>query len=93
MFFITEKSEETIFEFSQNAATVVWFWLRIKMETQKIVNLLGDANNESSKFATRKWYVINDQNNTDYGEGDQKLNLKPRSLNQIFVIIRTHIFL
>ena len=41
------------------------------METQKIVNLLGDANNESSKFATRKWYVINDQNNTDYGDGDE----------------------
>ena len=36
MFFITEKSEETTFEFLQNAATVVWFWLRIKMETQKI---------------------------------------------------------
>ena len=71
MFFIIEKSEETTFEFSQNAATVVWFWLRIKMETQKIVNLLGDANNESSKFATRKWYVINDQNNTDYGEGNE----------------------
>ena len=71
MFFINEKSEETIFEFSQNAATVVWFWLRIKMETQKIVNLLGDTNNESSKFATRKWYVINDQNNTDYGEGNE----------------------
>ena len=71
MFFIIEKSEETTFEFWQNAATVVWFWLRIKMETQKIVNLLGDANNESSKFATRKWYVINDQNNTDYGEGNE----------------------
>ena len=71
MFFIIEKSEETTFEFSQNAATVVWFWLRIKMETQKIVNLLGDTNNESSKFATRKWYVINDQNNTDYGEGNE----------------------
>ena len=41
------------------------------METQKIVNLLGDANNESSKLATRKWYVINDQNNTDYGEGNE----------------------
>ena len=41
------------------------------METQKIVNLLGDANNESSKFATRKWYVINDQNNTDYGKGNE----------------------
>ena len=41
------------------------------METQKIVNLLGDADNESSKFAVRKWYVINDQNNTDYGEGNE----------------------
>ena len=46
-FFITEKSEETTFEFLQNAATVVWFWLRIKMETQKIANLLGDADSES----------------------------------------------
>ena len=43
MFFIIWKSQETTFEFSQNAATVVWFWLRIKMETQKIVNLLGNA--------------------------------------------------
>ena len=41
------------------------------METQKIVNLLGDANNEYSKFATRKWYVINDQNNSDYGERNE----------------------
>ena len=45
--------------------------LYILIETQKITNLLGDANNESSKFATRKWYVINDQNNTDYGGGDE----------------------
>ena len=38
MFFIIEKSEETTFEFSQNTATVVWFWLRIKMETRNIAN-------------------------------------------------------
>ena len=31
------------------------------METQNIVNLLNDSDNESSYFATRKWYVINDQ--------------------------------
>ena len=43
----------------------------MKMETQNIANLLGDADNESSKFATRKQYFINDQNNTDYGEGDE----------------------
>ena len=71
MFFVIEKSEEKTFEFSQNAVTVVWFWLRIKMETQKIANLLGNVDNESSKFATTKWYVINDQNNTDYGGGNE----------------------
>ena len=71
MFLITEKSEETTFEFSKTAAIVAWFWLRIKMETPKIVNLLGDADNESSRFATRKWYVLNDQNNTGYGEGNE----------------------
>ena len=42
-----------------------------KMETQKIVNLLNDTDNESSRFATRKWYVINDQNNTEYCEGNE----------------------
>ena len=41
------------------------------METQKITNLLGNADNESLQLATRKWYVINDQNNTDYGDGDE----------------------
>ena len=32
---------------------------------------MNDADNESSKFATRKWYVINDQNNGEYGEGKE----------------------
>ena len=39
------------------------------MQTQKILNLLNDSNSESSKCVTRKWYVTNDQNNTEYGEG------------------------
>ena len=39
------------------------------MKTKKIVNLLNDSDNESSKVATRKWYVINDQNNGQYGRG------------------------
>ena len=41
------------------------------METQKIVNLLNDSNNESSKFATRKWDIISDQNNRQYGEENE----------------------
>ena len=28
------------------------------METQKFVNLLNGSDNENSKFATKKWYVI-----------------------------------
>ena len=66
------------------------------MDTQKILNLLGNVDNESSKVTTRKWYVINDQNNTVYDKGMKTvelLNLKPGSLNQISVIIQTHIFL
>ena len=71
MFFIIEESEETTSEFVQNSATIVWFWSCIKIETQKIVNLLGDDDNQFSKFATIKWDVVNDQNNTEYGEGDE----------------------
>ena len=51
------------------------------METQKIVNFSNDSDNESSKFATRKWYVINDQNNTEYGEeneNDSSINFEAK---------------
>ena len=41
------------------------------METQKIVNLLNDSDNEYLKFATKKWYIINDQNNGQYGRGNE----------------------
>ena len=41
------------------------------MESQKIVNLLNNNDIESQKFTTRKWYIINDQNNKQYGEGDE----------------------
>ena len=41
------------------------------METQNIVNVLNDSDNESSKFATRKWYIINDQNNGQYDRGNE----------------------
>ena len=31
------------------------------METQKIINLLHVSDNENSKFATKKWYVIDSE--------------------------------
>ena len=36
------------------------------METQKIVNLLNDTDNENSKFATKKWYVIDSELKGNY---------------------------
>ena len=31
------------------------------MEKQKIANLLNDSDNENSKFATKKWYIIDSE--------------------------------
>ena len=42
------------------------------MEAQKIINLLEESDDDDIlKFQTRKWYVINDQNNGQYGKGDE----------------------
>ena len=37
------------------------------MENQKIINLLDKDDTNSKHFATKKWYIINDENNTNYG--------------------------
>ena len=42
-----------------------------KMETQKTVNLLYDTDVKSSKFTAKKWSVINNQNNTKYGNRNE----------------------
>ena len=65
MFFITEKSEETTFNFSQNSVTIIWI-----LETQKIVTLLNGSENENSKFATKKWYVIESESKGNYSHHD-----------------------
>ena len=36
------------------------------METQKILNLLNDSDNENSKFATKNWYVIDSESKSVY---------------------------
>ena len=41
------------------------------MESQKIVNLLSNSDIGSQKFTTKKWYIINGQNNRQYGRGDE----------------------
>ena len=37
------------------------------MENQKIINLLDKIDTDSKHFATKKWYIITDENNTNYG--------------------------
>ena len=37
------------------------------MENQKIINLLDKIDSDSTHFATKKWYITNDENNTKYG--------------------------
>ena len=37
------------------------------MENQKIINLLDKIDTDSKHFATKKWYIINYENNTNYG--------------------------
>ena len=41
------------------------------METQKIVNLLNGSDNENSKFATKKWYVIDSESKGNYSHENQ----------------------
>ena len=36
------------------------------METQKIINLLNVSDNENSKFATKKWYIIDNESKGNY---------------------------
>ena len=41
------------------------------METQNLINLLNDSSNEESKFATKRWYVIDSQTTKGkYKQGD-----------------------
>ena len=61
MFFIIEKSEDTTLNFSQTSVTIIQI-----METQKIVTLLNGSENENSKFATKKWYVIDSESKGNY---------------------------
>ena len=48
------------------------------MESQKIINLLDTNDNESQKFATKRWYIINDQNtgNNAYGNDGDSTTIK-----------------
>ena len=49
------------------------------METQKIVNLLSGSYNENSKFATKKWYIIDSETKSNYST-DEEIKFLTRSM-------------
>ena len=65
MFFIIEESEETTFKIFPKFCKHL-----IKMETQKIVNLLNSSGNEFSKLAIQKWYIIDSETKDSYSHHD-----------------------
>ena len=46
------------------------------METQKIINLLNGSDNENSKFATKKWYIIDNESKGNYSHEIKFLTIK-----------------
>ena len=61
------------------------------METQKIINLLNNSENEYSKFVTEKWYVIGSESKGNYSH-ENPTKFLTNQQNQVFVIILMHIF-
>ena len=41
------------------------------MEAKEIINLLESSDDDELKFQTKKWYIVNDQNNEQYGKGNE----------------------
>ena len=50
------------------------------MENQKIINLLNKSDTNSRHFATKKWYIINDENNTNYGVNKDTVENNPDTI-------------
>ena len=61
------------------------------METQKVINLLNDSSNEESKYATKKWYVIDSQ--TTKGKYKQGVTIKSslRDYSDAFILVTGNI--
>ena len=49
------------------------------METQKIVNLLSGSDHDNSRFATKKWYIVDSESNGNYSK-DEKIKFLTRSI-------------
>ena len=58
------------------------------METQKIVNLLTKIDSENSKFATKKWYVIDSDSKGVYSH-ENEIKFLTNSLVIVIILMQT----
>ena len=63
----------------------------MNMDTQKIINLLNNSENEYSKFATRKWCIIDSEPKGNYSH-QNLIRFLTNSLKSSLCDILMHIF-
>ena len=61
------------------------------MENQKIINLLNKDDIDSKHFATKKWYIINDDNNTNYGVNKDTDENNPDTINYDTCVLKPNL--
>ena len=61
------------------------------MENQKKINLLDKIDVDSKHFATKKWYVINDENNTNYGVNKDTGANNPDAIKYDTRVLKPHL--
>ena len=91
MFFITEKLQKTIRNFSLDSLIVTEY----KNGTSKKLNLLNEAND--SKYVTRKQNIVDDNSNIHYGVRNnityirEVLESNLRNYNDAYALVRGNI--
>ena len=61
------------------------------MENQKIINLLNKDDTDSKHFATKKWYIINDENNTNYGVNKDTGEINPDTIKYDTIVLKPNL--
>ena len=57
------------------------------MENQKIINLIDKIDTDSKHFATKKGYIINDENNTNYGINKDTVVIMQKHMFWLMVLL------
>ena len=62
------------------------------MENQKIINLLDKSDTNSKHFATKKWYITNDENSTNYGVNKDTGADNPDTINYDTRVLKPNLY-